>query len=173
MSAACIASSTRPSIVGTTIAWVIECCPALATHSSGVNVGRYTTRRPMNSDETTAEIPAMWYGGTLTSAASSSPADAKSSVCRTYELRWLWRSTAAFGSPVVPEVNSSTPIASVSGMNSSSPSSGALAMAAASSVVTMSRPSTPSRRETMSASTIATAGAARSAMRRSSASVSR
>ena len=127
----------------------------------------------MNDDEITAEIPAMWYGGTLTSAASSSPAEANSSVCRTYELRWLWRSTAALGSPVVPEVNSSTPIASLSGMNSSSPSSGPVAIVAASSVVTMSSPSMPSRRDTMSASTIATAGAARSATRRSSGSVSR
>ena len=37
-------------------------------------------RRPRYSDDSTAEIPAMWYGGTLTRAASSSPAPANSTV---------------------------------------------------------------------------------------------
>ena len=37
-------------------------------------------RRPTYVDDTTAEIPAMWYGGTVTSVASSSPAAANSSV---------------------------------------------------------------------------------------------
>ena len=46
----------------------------------------------------------MWYGGTLTIAASSSPAPANSTVERMYDARLRWRSTAAFGSPVVPLV---------------------------------------------------------------------
>ena len=58
----------------------------------------------------------MWYGGTLTSAASSSSALAKSSVENTYDVTWRWRSSAALGSPVVPEVNSITSTSSVSGM---------------------------------------------------------
>ena len=63
-------------------------------------------RRPANTELSTAEIPATWYGGTLTSWASSSPAPMNSTVVRMYEVRWRWRSTAAFGSPVVPLVNS-------------------------------------------------------------------
>ena len=63
----------------------------------------------------------MWYGGTLTSAASSSSALAKSSVENTYDVTWRWRSTAAFGSPVVPDVNSMTSTSSVSGIVTTSP----------------------------------------------------
>ncbi len=55
-------------------------------------------------DDSTDEIPAMWYGGTLTMAASSSAAPANSTVEMMYEARLRWRSTAAFGSPVVPLV---------------------------------------------------------------------
>ena len=54
----------------------------------------------------------MWYGGTLTMVASSSPALPNSSEFTRYEARFRWRSTAAFGSPVVPLVNSSTAVAS-------------------------------------------------------------
>ena len=39
-------------------------------------------RRPANTEERTAEIPAMWYGGTLTSCASSSPAPMNSTVMK-------------------------------------------------------------------------------------------
>ena len=51
-------------------------------------------------------MPAMWYGGTLTSAASSSSAPMNSTVRSTYDARCRWRRTAALGSPVVPLVNS-------------------------------------------------------------------
>ena len=54
----------------------------------------------------------MWYGGTLTMVASSSPALPNSSELTRYEARFRWRSTAAFGSPVVPLVNSRTAVAS-------------------------------------------------------------
>ena len=64
----------RPSIVGTTMACVIASSRAAPTHASGEKASRYTVRRPANVPESTAEMPATWYGGTLTSAASSSPA---------------------------------------------------------------------------------------------------
>ena len=54
----------------------------------------------------------MWYGGTLTSAASSSSAPMNSTVPMTYDVRCRCRSTAAFGSPVVPLVNSRMAISS-------------------------------------------------------------
>ena len=50
----------------------------------------------------------MWYGGTLTMAASSSPAPANSTELTMYDARFRCRSTAAFGSPVVPLVKRST-----------------------------------------------------------------
>ena len=118
----------RPSIVGTTIAWVTASSRAVPTQDSGVKAGRYTTRRPAYTPVITAEMPATWYGGTLTSAASSSSALMKSTVVMTYEARWRWRSTAALGSPVVPLVNSrmamsSGDAASVDGASSGSTAS--------------------------------------------------
>src|SRR5688500_11377198 len=71
-------------------------------------------RRPTYSDDTIDEIPAMWYDGTLTSAASSGSAEANSSVDITYDVMCRWRSSAAFGSPVVPDVNNVTATDSVS-----------------------------------------------------------
>ena len=69
----------------------------------------------------------MWYGGTLTIVAWSSPALPNSREFTRYEARFRWRSTAALGSPVVPLVNSRTAVASgsqpqpsVSSMDSSS-----------------------------------------------------
>ena len=56
----------------------------------------------------------MWYGGTLTTAASSSPAPPNSSELTRYDARLRCRRTAAFGSPVVPLVKSSTAVASAS-----------------------------------------------------------
>jgi hypothetical protein len=46
----------------------------------------------------------MWYGGTETRAASSSSAEANSTVPMTYAARCRWRSSAAFGVPDVPDV---------------------------------------------------------------------
>ena len=116
----------------------------------------------------------MWYGGTLTSVASSSSALANSKVANTYDTTWRWRSTAALGSPVVPDVNSMTAVASVSGKPSGAvASSGADTRASTAFFVTTSRPATPETRATMSSSTMTVAGAARSAMRASSASVRR
>ena len=57
-------------------------------------------------------MPAMWYGGTLTRAASSSAAAANSTEPRMYDTRCLWRSTAALGAPVVPLVKSRTAMSS-------------------------------------------------------------
>src|SRR5262245_39549811 len=59
-------------------------------------------------------MPATWYGGTLTSAASSSAAAPNSTEPRMYDTRCLWRSTAAFGGPVVPLVKSRIAISSAS-----------------------------------------------------------
>ena len=42
-------------------------------------------------------MPATWYGGTLTSAASSSDACMNSTDPKTYDTRCRWRSTAALG----------------------------------------------------------------------------
>ena len=50
------------------------------------------------------DTPAMWYGGTLTRLAASSSALANSTELITYDDRCRWRSTAAFGAAVVPEV---------------------------------------------------------------------
>ncbi len=50
------------------------------------------------------DTPAMWYGGTLTRLAASSSALANSTVPITYDVRWRWRRTAAFGAAVVPDV---------------------------------------------------------------------
>jgi hypothetical protein len=48
--------------------------------------------------------PATWYGGTLTSTASSGPAPANSTVPITYDVRCRCRSTAALGAAAVPLV---------------------------------------------------------------------
>ena len=65
------ASRIRPSIVGTTMACVIVSDTARRTHSAASNVGRYMIRRPAYKDDSTAATPAMWYGGTQISCASS------------------------------------------------------------------------------------------------------
>ena len=57
-------------------------------------------------------MPAMWYGGTLTRTPSLSSAAPNSTEPRMYETRCLWRSTAAFGAPVVPLVKSRIEISS-------------------------------------------------------------
>ena len=44
-------------------------------------------RRPANTELRTAEIPAMWYGGTLTSWASSSSAPMNSTDVKMYDVR--------------------------------------------------------------------------------------
>jgi hypothetical protein len=44
-------------------------------------------RRPIHTDERIEAIPAMWYGGTLTSAASVGSAPRNSTLPRTYPVR--------------------------------------------------------------------------------------
>src|SRR5580704_17404631 len=98
----------RPSIVGTTMAWVMRSSLATRTHSAASNDGRYMIRRPEYSELNTAETPAMWYGGTQMSCASSGEHPRNSTDEMMYETKCRCRSTAALGSEVVPLVNSST-----------------------------------------------------------------
>ncbi len=58
-------------MVGTTMAWVMRSDDARRTHSAASKAGRYMMRRPAYSELNTAAIPAMWYGGTQISCASS------------------------------------------------------------------------------------------------------
>ena len=67
-------------MVGTTMAWVTPSARTRSTQTRGSKVSTCTTRRPEYVDDRTEEMPAMWYGGTLTMAASSSPAPANSTV---------------------------------------------------------------------------------------------
>ncbi len=53
------------------MACVMRSSVATRTHSAASNVGRYMIRRPEYNDDSTAATPAMWYGGTQTSWASS------------------------------------------------------------------------------------------------------
>ncbi len=70
----------RASIVGTRNAWVICSSRATRSHSAASKRGSGTMRRPAYVLVRTAVTPAMWNGGTATSTASSSPADANSIV---------------------------------------------------------------------------------------------
>ena len=72
-------------------------------------------RRPTYVDDTIAEMPAMWYGGHADERGLVLAGGGELERCRiTYDVRWRWRSTAAFGSPVVPDVNSRMATLSVS-----------------------------------------------------------
>ncbi len=53
------------------MAWVIFSSAAVRTHSVASKAGRYMMRRPEYSELSTAAMPAMWYGGTQISCASS------------------------------------------------------------------------------------------------------
>ena len=68
---------------GTTIAFVMFSARTVASHSAGSKAGSVTTRRPANRLLSTFETPAMWYGGTLISAASSVSALPNSTVPKT------------------------------------------------------------------------------------------
>ena len=69
-------------MVGTTIALVTDSDRTFPTQAPGSKVGRGTTRRPAYTLDRIATIPATWYGGTLTRAASSSPAPMNSTEPR-------------------------------------------------------------------------------------------
>ena len=71
---ASITATMRSSMVGTTVAWVTPSRWTVAIHSSAVNRGSGTMRRPIQVELRTDATPAMWNGGTDTIAASSSPA---------------------------------------------------------------------------------------------------
>ena len=58
-------------MVGTTMACVIRSAVAKRTQAAASNAGRYMMRRPAYRELNTAAIPAMWYGGTQISWASS------------------------------------------------------------------------------------------------------
>ena len=58
-------------MVGTTMAWVIRSSVASRTQAAASKAGRYMMRRPAYNELNTAAIPAMWYGGTQISCASS------------------------------------------------------------------------------------------------------
>src|SRR4051794_4654934 len=90
------------------MAWVTASSRASVSQSTASNRSRGTMRRPAYVEDSTAATPAMWNGGTATSVASSSPADANSTVLNRYAVRLSWCSTAAFGADDVPDVNSST-----------------------------------------------------------------
>ena len=94
-----ISSSTRPNIVGTTMALVIPSRTIVCTHVAGSKLSRYTILRPAYVDDSTAATPAMWYGGTATSAASSSSALPSSTVEKMYVARFSCRRTAGFRPP--------------------------------------------------------------------------
>ena len=70
----------RSSMVGTTVAVVTASSPTSRTHSSASKLGRYTIFRPAYRFDRAALTPAMWYGGTQISAASSGSAAANSTV---------------------------------------------------------------------------------------------
>ena len=68
-------------MVGTTMAWVMRLVGARRGPTRRRRTaGRYTIRRPLKMPDRIAAMPAMWYGGTLTSAASSSSAPMNSTV---------------------------------------------------------------------------------------------
>ncbi len=90
------------------MACVIRSSTATRTHSAASNVGRYMIRRPEYKDDNTAATPAMWYGGTQISCASSPPHPRNSTDEMMYDTRCRCRSTAALGSDVVPLVNNNT-----------------------------------------------------------------
>ena len=90
------------------------------------------------------DTPAMWYGGTLTRLASSSSALANSTVPITYDVRWRWRSTAALGAAVVPDVYSSSAMASESlGSGPASPPLAGSVIVIHSAGLTRARPTSP------------------------------
>ena len=61
------------------MACVADSARTARTHACGSNAASCTTRRPVYALDSTDDTAAMWYGGTLTSAASSSAAPANSS----------------------------------------------------------------------------------------------
>ena len=70
----------RSSMVGTTVAAVTPSSRTSRIHSRGSNWRRYTIFRPAYRLDDAALTPAMWYGGTQISAASSGSAESNSTV---------------------------------------------------------------------------------------------
>src|SRR6202042_3845448 len=101
--------TSRDSIVGTSIAWLIPSSWTVNSHSGAVKFGRYIIRRPAKVFVSTVPTPAMWYGGTLMSAASSSSAAANSTVWSTEETRGEGRGAPPFGLVGGPPVFHTTP----------------------------------------------------------------
>ena len=116
----------------------------------------------------------MWYGGTLTMAASSSPAPPNSTELTRYDARFRCRRTAAFGSPVVPLVKRSTAVASGSHPQPSVSGTVSSATAARNESRSMtSMPSIPVSRAATPAPATTTAGVVRSTIARSRSSARR
>lgn len=67
-------------MVGTTVAEVTPSVRTSSTHRWASKCLRYTIFRPAYGLDSAAPTPAMWYGGTQISAASSGCADANSTV---------------------------------------------------------------------------------------------
>ena len=80
MDSASSTATMRSSIVGTTVADVTPSAPTRRTHSLASKLVRYTIFRPAYRLDSAALTPAMWYGGTQISAASSGAAEPNSTV---------------------------------------------------------------------------------------------
>ena len=72
----------RTSMVGTTMALVMRSERAVSIQPSAEKFSSCTMRRPAYTELAIEAIPAMWYGGTLTSVASLSAAPPNSTEPR-------------------------------------------------------------------------------------------